>query len=213
VVHRNDEITLSEIEHLAPAVIVVSPGPGTPAEAGISMDVIRTFGPRIPLLGICLGHQSIGAVFGGRVIRARQVMHGKTSMIHHDGSSVFSGLPNPFEATRYHSLIVERESLPDCLEITAWTEHPDGGFDEIMGLRHRTYPIEGVQFHPESILTGRTTCCITSRPRRAAAAGTGAVRSQRCSAISPKADLSRAAARSSHRSCPARRRMRRSAAC
>jgi anthranilate synthase component 2 len=117
------------------------------------MDVIRAFGPRIPLLGICLGHQSIGAVFGGHVIRARQVMHGKTSMIHHDGRGVFAGLESPFEATRYHSLIVERATLPDCLEVTAWTEHADGRFDEIMGLRHKIHPIEGVQFHPESILT------------------------------------------------------------
>jgi anthranilate synthase component 2 len=153
VVHRNDEITLAEIERLAPEFIVISPGPCTPKEAGISMDVIRAFGPRIPLLGICLGHQSIGAVFGGHVIRARQVMHGKTSMIHHDGRGVFAGLESPFEATRYHSLIVERATLPDCLEVTAWTEHADGRFDEIMGLRHKIHPIEGVQFHPESILT------------------------------------------------------------
>ena len=153
VVHRNDEITLAEIERLAPEYIVISPGPCTPKEAGISMDVIRAFGARIPLLGICLGHQSIGAVFGGHVIRARQVMHGKTSMIHHDGRGVFAGLENPFEATRYHSLIVERATLPDCLEVTAWTEHADGRFDEIMGLRHKSHPIEGVQFHPESILT------------------------------------------------------------
>jgi len=156
-VHRNDEITLTEIERLAPERIVISPGPCTPNEAGISMDVIRTFGPHIPTLGICLGHQSIGQVFGGEVVRAREVMHGKTSMIHHRGQAIFRGLPQPFEATRYHSLVVARSSLPDCLEITAWTERPDdeGGsqFDEIMGLRHREYPIEGVQFHPESILT------------------------------------------------------------
>jgi anthranilate synthase component II len=158
VVHRNDEITLRDVERLAPDQIVVSPGPCTPNEAGISMDVIRTFGPYIPTLGVCLGHQSLGQVFGGRVVRARQVMHGKTSMIHHRGDGVFRGLPQPFEATRYHSLVVARESLPDCLEITAWTERKsDDGlereFDEIMGLRHRQYPIEGVQFHPESILT------------------------------------------------------------
>lgn len=152
VVHRNDEITLRGIEALAPDMIVVSPGPCTPNEAGISMDVIRTFGPHIPTLGICLGHQSLGQVFGGRVVRAREVMHGKTSLIHHRGQGVFRDLPEPFEATRYHSLIVERESLPDCLEITAWTER-DGGFDEIMGLKHRDLPIHGVQFHPESILT------------------------------------------------------------
>jgi anthranilate synthase component 2 len=158
VVYRNDEITLTGIEKMAPAMIVISPGPCTPNEAGISMDVIRTFGPHIPTLGICLGHQCLGQVFGGNVIRAREVMHGKTSMIQHGDAGVFRGLPQPFEATRYHSLIVQRESLPDCLEITAWTERAaeDGDeptFDEIMGLRHREYPIEGVQFHPESILT------------------------------------------------------------
>jgi anthranilate synthase component 2 len=152
VVHRNDEITLDEIERLAPEKIVISPGPCTPDEAGISMAVVERFGPRIPLLGICLGHQSIGQVFGGRVVRAREVMHGKTSQIHHRGQGVFRGLPEPFEATRYHSLVVALEDLPDCLEITAWTEL-DGAFDEIMGFRHREYPIEGVQFHPESIFT------------------------------------------------------------
>ena len=151
-VHRNDEITLDEIERLAPERIVISPGPCTPNEAGISMEVVRRFGAQIPLLGICLGHQSIGQVFGGKVVRAREVMHGKTSMIHHTDRGVFAGLPNPFDATRYHSLIVERDSLPDCLEITAWTEK-DGKPDEIMGFRHREYPIEGVQFHPESIFT------------------------------------------------------------
>jgi len=153
VVHRNDEITLAEIEQLAPESIVISPGPCTPNEAGISMDTIRRFGGRIPILGICLGHQCIGAVFGGEVVRARQVMHGKTSMIHHANSGVFDGLPLPFEATRYHSLIVKRETLPACLEVTAWTRNEDGSIDEIMGLRHRTLAIEGVQFHPESILT------------------------------------------------------------
>jgi len=153
VVHRNDEITLAEIEQLAPESIVISPGPCTPNEAGISMDAIRRFGGRIPILGICLGHQCIGAVFGGEVVRARQVMHGKTSMIHHTNSGVFDGLPLPFEATRYHSLIVKRETLPACLEVTAWTRNEDGSIDEIMGLRHRTLAIEGVQFHPESILT------------------------------------------------------------
>jgi anthranilate synthase component 2 len=153
VVYRNDEIDLAAIERMNPDMIVVSPGPCTPNEAGISMEVIRTFGPRIPTLGICLGHQSLGQVFGGRVVRAREVMHGKTSMIHHAGAGVFRGLANPFEATRYHSLIVERASLPDCLEITAWTQLEDGTMDEIMGLRHRDLGIEGVQFHPESILT------------------------------------------------------------
>jgi len=153
VVHRNDEITLEEIERLAPEQIVISPGPCTPNEAGISMAVIETFGAHIPTLGICLGHQSLGQVFGGQVVRAREVMHGKTSPIHHTDTGVFRGLPNPFEATRYHSLVVARHALPECLEITAWTEGRDGAFDEIMGLRHRELPIEGVQFHPESILT------------------------------------------------------------
>ncbi len=151
-VHRNDEITLDEIEDLAPEKIVISPGPCTPNEAGISMAVVERFGPKLPLLGICLGHQSIGQVMGGEVVRARKVMHGRTSMIHHSDQGVFARLPNPFEATRYHSLIVARESLPDCLEITAWTER-DGELDEIMGFRHRENPIEGVQFHPESIFT------------------------------------------------------------
>jgi anthranilate synthase component 2 len=152
VVHRNDEIELEQIESLAPDKIVISPGPCTPDEAGISMAVVARFGREVPLLGICLGHQSIGQVFGGQVVRAREVMHGKTSMIHHTDRGVFTGLPDPFEATRYHSLVVERDSLPECLEITAWTER-DGTFDEIMGFRHREYPIEGVQFHPESIFT------------------------------------------------------------
>jgi anthranilate synthase component 2 len=153
VVHRNDEITLAQIAKLAPEFIVISPGPCTPLEAGISMDVVRTFGGRIPLLGVCLGHQCIGAAFGGDVVRARRVMHGKTSMIHHNDRGVFEGLPMPFEATRYHSLIVERSTLPSCLEMTAWTQHEDGTVDEVMGVRHRTLPMEGVQFHPESILT------------------------------------------------------------
>ena len=153
VVHRNDEITLAQIAKLATEFIVISPGPCTPLEAGISMDVVRTFGGRIPLLGVCLGHQCIGAAFGGDVVRARRVMHGKTSMIHHNNRGVFEGLPMPFEATRYHSLIVERSTLPSCLEMTAWTQHEDGTVDEVMGVRHRTLPMEGVQFHPESILT------------------------------------------------------------
>ena len=148
-VYRNDAITLEEIEALAPSHLVISPGPGTPAEAGISRDAIRHFGGRIPLLGVCLGHQSIGEVFGGEVVRAPMLMHGKTSPIHHADQGVFQGLPQPFEATRYHSLIVARESLPDCLEVTAWTE--DG---LIMGLRHKTLShLQGVQFHPESIMT------------------------------------------------------------
>ncbi|MFT4822114.1 MAG: anthranilate synthase component 2 [Halioglobus sp.] len=150
---RNDEILVDDIEALAPEKIVISPGPCTPNEAGISMDVIRAYAGKLPLLGICLGHQSIGQVFGGTVVRARRVMHGKTSPIHHTGEGVFRGLSEPFEATRYHSLVVQRDTLPDCLEITAWTENEAGDVDEIMGLRHRELAIEGVQFHPESILT------------------------------------------------------------
>ncbi|TAL02711.1 MAG: aminodeoxychorismate/anthranilate synthase component II [Porticoccaceae bacterium] len=152
-VERNDALTLADIEALAPAKIVISPGPCTPNEAGISVPLIQAFAGRIPLLGVCLGHQSIGQAFGGRVVRARQVMHGKTSLIHHGGAGVFHGLPSPFEATRYHSLIIERASLPADLEITAWTATEDGAIDEIMGVRHREFDVEGVQFHPESILT------------------------------------------------------------
>ena len=150
---RNDQVTVADIEAMAPERIVISPGPCTPNEAGISMAVIEAFAGRLPLLGICLGHQSIGQVYGGEVVRAGQVMHGKTSLIHHRGEGVFRGLSNPFEATRYHSLVVARDSLPDCLEITAWTETADGELEEIMGLRHRELAVEGVQFHPESILT------------------------------------------------------------
>lgn len=150
---RNDEITVDEIEALAPERIVLSPGPCTPNEAGISMDVVRQWAGKLPILGICLGHQSIGQVFGGEVVRAAKVMHGKTSPIHHRGQGVFHGLSQPFEATRYHSLVVAKESLPDVLEITAWTETESGDIDEIMGLRHKELAIEGVQFHPESILT------------------------------------------------------------
>jgi len=152
-VYRNDELTLDQIETLAPEKIVISPGPCTPSEAGISVAAIQHFAGRIPLLGICLGHQSIGQALGGKVVRARQVMHGKTSAIFHANRGVFRGLANPFEATRYHSLIIERESLPDCLEVTAWTQTQDGAVDEIMGVRHREFAVEGVQFHPESILT------------------------------------------------------------
>jgi anthranilate synthase component II len=148
VVHRNDKITLDEIEALAPARIVVSPGPCSPEEAGISVTAIRHFAGKVPLLGVCLGHQAIGTAFGGRVVRSASLMHGKTSPIHHEGKGLFTGLPNPFEATRYHSLVVERSSLPACLEVTAWVA--DG---EIMGLAHRELPVWGVQFHPESILT------------------------------------------------------------
>ena len=150
---RNDEISVADIEALAPEKIVISPGPCTPNEAGISMAVIEAYAGKLPLLGICLGHQSIGQVFGGDVVRARQVMHGKTSPIHHRGEGVFRGLSQPFEATRYHSLVVARDTLPDCLEVTAWTETETGEVDEIMGFRHREWPVEGVQFHPESILT------------------------------------------------------------
>jgi len=152
-VERNDALTLADIEALAPAKIVISPGPCTPNEAGISVPLIQAFAGRIPLLGVCLGHQSIGQAFGGRVVRARQVMHGKTSLIHHGSTGVFHGLPSPFEATRYHSLIIERASLPEELEITAWTATESGEIDEIMGVRHRDFDVEGVQFHPESILT------------------------------------------------------------
>ena len=148
VVHRNDEITVGQIEKMNPQHIVVSPGPCTPNEAGVSVAVIQHFAGKIPILGVCLGHQSIGQAFGGKIVHARQLMHGKTSLIHHHNTSVFTGLPNPFTATRYHSLVIERETLPDCLKITAWTD--DG---EIMGVRHKTLPVHGVQFHPESILT------------------------------------------------------------
>jgi len=147
-VYRNDKITVAEIEKLNPSRIVVSPGPGTPHDAGISEAVIKHFAGKLPILGVCLGHQAIGEVFGGKIIRAKSIMHGKTSKIHHDGKTIFAGLPNPFIATRYHSLVVEKETLPDVLEISAWTD--DG---EIMGLRHKELKIEGVQFHPESILT------------------------------------------------------------
>ncbi len=150
---RNDEIAPSAIDALRPARIVISPGPCTPDQAGISMAVIERFAGRLPILGICLGHQCIGQVYGGDVVRARQVMHGKTSPIHHRGEGVFRGLSEPFEATRYHSLVVARDTLPDCLEVTAWTCTPEGRVDEIMGLRHRELALEGVQFHPESILT------------------------------------------------------------
>ncbi|WP_308363890.1 MULTISPECIES: aminodeoxychorismate/anthranilate synthase component II [unclassified Microbulbifer] len=153
VVVRNDEISVADIDDMAPEKIVISPGPCTPNEAGISMATVRRFAGQVPILGICLGHQSIGQVFGGRVVRAGQVMHGKTSQIVHNNLGVFHGLSNPFEATRYHSLVVEKGSLPECLEITAWTETEDGEIDEIMGLRHRELAVEGVQFHPESILT------------------------------------------------------------
>ncbi len=148
VVKRNDEISVEDIAKMNPQHLVISPGPCTPNEAGISVAAIKTYAGRIPLLGVCLGHQSIGQAFGGKIIHAKTLMHGKTSPIHHHSTSVFTGLPSPFTATRYHSLVIERETIPDCLEITAWTD--DG---EIMGVRHKTLPVHGVQFHPESILT------------------------------------------------------------
>lgn len=152
-VERNDEITIDEIATLNPERIMLSPGPCTPNEAGVSLEVLEKFSGKMPIFGVCLGHQSIGQAFGGKIIRAKEIMHGKTSMIHHNNKGVFKGLKNPFEATRYHSLVIEKESLPDCLEITAWTETPEGDLDEIMGVKHRTLNVEGVQFHPESILT------------------------------------------------------------
>lgn len=165
VVVRNDEIGLKRIGQMHPGHIVISPGPCTPNEAGVSVPLIAEYGDHIPILGVCLGHQSIGQAFGGKIVHAKQLMHGKTSQIHHTGKGVFEGLPSPFRATRYHSLVIERESLPDVLEITAWTE--DG---EIMGVRHKTLPIEGVQFHPESILTEHGHAMLTNflrlRPSR-----------------------------------------------
>ena len=153
LVHRNDQIDLPGVEALAPDAILISPGPGTPDDAGVSIDVIREWTGRRPILGVCLGHQAIGQVFGGRVVRAAEVMHGKTSLVHHDGRGVFAGLPTPFEATRYHSLVVEPDSVPDVLEVTARVGPVDDPAGVIMGLRHREHPVEGVQFHPESILT------------------------------------------------------------
>jgi len=152
-VYRNDELTLADIERLSPEKIVISPGPCTPNEAGVSVDTIKNFAGKIPILGICLGHQSIGQAFGGQIVRAKQVMHGKTSMIHHSDRGVFKDLSNPFQATRYHSLVIEQTTLPECLDVTAWTENADGSLDEIMGVRHKDMSVEGVQFHPESILT------------------------------------------------------------
>lgn len=150
---RNDAMSVDQIRKLAPERIVISPGPCTPNEAGVSLEVIERLGATTPILGVCLGHQGIGQAYGGKVVRAGNIMHGKTSPIRHQGKGVFAGLPDGYEATRYHSLVVEKSSLPECLEITAWTENPDGSMEEIMGLRHREHPVEGVQFHPESILT------------------------------------------------------------
>ncbi len=152
-VFRNDQIGIEDIERLAPERLVISPGPCTPDEAGISVAAIRHFAGRLPILGVCLGHQSIGQAFGGRIVHAGAIMHGKTSLVYHRGQGVFRGLKNPLEATRYHSLVIDKHSLPDCLEITAWTETEEGAMDEIMGVRHREHAIEGVQFHPESILS------------------------------------------------------------
>lgn len=150
---RNDEVSVDDVIALQPDKLVISPGPCTPTQAGISVELIKQMAGQVPILGVCLGHQSIGEVFGGKVVHAKQIMHGKTSAMHHNNSGVFNGLTNPFKATRYHSLVVEKESLPDCLEITVWTQTPDGELDEIMGLKHRELDVEGVQFHPESILT------------------------------------------------------------
>ena len=152
-VYRNDKITVAEIEKLTPDHLVISPGPCTPNEAGVSLEAIKYFAGKIPILGVCLGHQSIGQAFGGKIVHANAIMHGKTSMIHHKGEGVFKGIESPFEATRYHSLVIEKQSMPECLEITAWTENDKGELDEIMGVRHKELEVEGVQFHPESILT------------------------------------------------------------
>ena len=152
-VFRNDSTSIQEIDSLSPSQIVISPGPCTPNEAGISMDVIRNFAGKTPILGVCLGHQSIGQVFGGNIINAKNVMHGKLSAIHHNDAGVFKGLPTPFIATRYHSLVINQATIPDCLEVTAWTEDENGTLDEVMGIRHREFQVEGVQFHPESIMS------------------------------------------------------------
>jgi anthranilate synthase component 2 len=152
-VYRNDQIDLETIKTLNPEYLVISPGPCTPTEAGVSVEAIKHFAGKIPIMGVCLGHQSIGQAFGGNIIRAKQVMHGKTSPVYHQDVGMFAGLPNPVEVTRYHSLVIEQVTMPDCLEVTSWTQDEDGNLDEIMGVRHKEYPIEGVQFHPESILT------------------------------------------------------------
>jgi len=150
---RNDELSVQDVIDMQPDKLVISPGPCTPTEAGISLELIKTLAGKLPILGVCLGHQSIGEVFGGKVVHAKQIMHGKTSPMFHNDTGVFKGLSNPFKATRYHSLVIEKDSLPDCLEITAWTQTDEGELDEIMGLRHKELDVEGVQFHPESILT------------------------------------------------------------
>jgi len=152
-VYRNDQITCDEIQTFVPKHLVISPGPCTPNEAGISIKTIQTYAGKIPLLGVCLGHQSIGQAFGGKIVHARKIMHGKTSWIYHTGKGIYADIPNPFQATRYHSLVIEKDTLPDCLEITAWTKTPEGDREEIMGIQHKTLPVIGVQYHPESILT------------------------------------------------------------
>jgi anthranilate synthase component 2 len=152
-VYRNDQITLTEITNLLPQYLVISPGPCTPNQAGISLSAIQTFAGKIPLLGVCLGHQSIGQAFGGKIVHAKSIMHGKTSMIYHTGQGIFQGIPSPFQATRYHSLVIDPTTVPDCLEITAWTQTTSGEKEEIMGVQHKTHLVIGVQFHPESILT------------------------------------------------------------
>ena len=152
-VYRNDQIDIETIQTLNPEYLVISPGPCTPTEAGVSVEAIKHFAGKIPIMGVCLGHQSIGQAFGGDIVRAKQVMHGKTSPVFHKDEGMFAGLPNPVQTTRYHSLVIDQKTLPDCLEVTAWTQDDNGGVDEIMGVRHKTLPIEGVQFHPESIFT------------------------------------------------------------
>ena len=152
-VYRNDHITPEQVTTLKPDHLMISPGPGTPDDAGISLQMIEDFAGKIPLMGVCLGHQSIGQAFGGKIVSANDIMHGKLSLVHHSDSGIFAGLPSPFKVTRYHSLVIDKTAVPDCLEVTAWTEKDDGSIDEIMGVRHKTLPIEGVQFHPESIMS------------------------------------------------------------
>lgn len=174
---QSDAVTLSQLEALDPRALMVSPGPCTPNEAGISMTAIRHFAGRLPVMGVCLGHQCIGQVYGARIVHAGRVMHGKTSWVHHSGAGVFSGLPSPFRVTRYHSLVIQPESLPECLEVTAWTEQPDGGIEEIMGVRHRGLDVEGVQFHPESILTEQGHALLAGFLKRAGPVGASVVNS------------------------------------
>ncbi len=177
-VHRNDALTLDDVEALHPEYIVISPGPCTPNEAGISVALIQRFGGRIPILGVCLGHQCIGQAYAGKIVHAGQVMHGKTSMIHHNGLGIYAGLPDPFEATRYHSLVIDKHSVPDCLEVTAWTNDQDGGMQEIMGVQHNTYAVTGVQFHPESILTQHGHDLLRNFLKQRRSAGIGKSKSE-----------------------------------